>query len=117
MVMADAQKLLIKNMVCPRCIATVETIFDTAGIAVSHVSLGEVVLALPVSAAQLETVKEKLRHVGFEVIETRVNKIVEDIRLLIARHLDGIGENKVNLSAFITAAIPYDYSYLSDLFS
>ena len=115
--MSNPQKLLIKNMVCPRCISTVENIFDSIGIPVEHVALGEVVPASKISASQLELVKTELKRVGFELIETRVNKIVEDIRLLIAKYLDGIAENKMNLSAFITVSIPYDYSYLSDLFS
>jgi YesN/AraC family two-component response regulator len=115
--MAAQEKLLIKNMVCSRCIATVQTIFDTLGIAVSQVALGEVVFKTPVTATQLELVKDKLHHAGFEIIETRVNKIVEDIKRLIAEYLEGIRENKVNLSAYIVSAIPYDYSYLSDLFS
>ena len=112
-----AQKLLIKNMVCPRCISTVESIFAALYIPVSSVTLGEVVPEKAIAPAQLQTIKDRLHQVGFEVIETRVNKIVEDIRLLIAEYLAGIKENRINLSAYITASIPYDYSYLSDLFS
>ena len=115
--MATQQKLLIKNMVCPRCITTVETIFNALDVPVAQIVLGEVIFEKPINAATLETAKGKLHHAGFEVIETRVNKIVEDIRRLIAEYLEGIRENKVNLSTFITAKIPYDYSYLSDLFS
>jgi len=104
-------------MVCPRCISTVENIFDTLEIPVTHVTLGEVMLPSKISDSQLELVKTELKRVGFEVIETRVNKIVEDIRLLIARYLENIADNKMNLSAYIRESIPYDYSYLSDLFS
>lgn len=115
--MNKPDKLLIKNMVCPRCISTVESIFSALDIPVAKIELGEVVTESPVTPAQLATVKSKLHQSGFEIIETRVNKIVDDIRRLIADYLENIQSNKINLSAFITAGIPYDYSYLSDLFS
>jgi AraC family transcriptional regulator len=115
--MANSPKILIKNMVCPRCISTVETIFAALGISVVKIELGEVFPESALTTSQLEEVKNKLHHSGFEVIETRVNKIVDDIRRLIAEYLANIQSNKINLSAFITAGIPYDYSYLSDLFS
>lgn len=115
--MAKINKLLIKNMVCPRCISTVESIFMDLRIPVSKVELGEVVFTSPITEAQLIQVKDRLHHAGFEIIETRVNKIVEDIRQIIAEYLESIQDNRVNLSTHITRAIPYDYSYLSDLFS
>lgn len=104
-------------MVCPRCVSTVGAIFENLHIPVSHIELGEVTLTSSITAAQLDEAKDQLHHAGFEIIETRVNKIVEDIRRIIAEYLETIQDSRVNLSAFITASIPYDYSYLSDLFS
>ncbi|RZJ29518.1 MAG: AraC family transcriptional regulator, partial [Flavobacterium sp.] len=63
-------------------------------------------------------VSGELKKVGFEVIETRVNKIIEDIKLIVADYLNTISEkSRTTLSAAIRQKIPYDYSYLSDLFS
>lgn len=104
-------------MVCPRCISTVEQIFGQSGIPVLHVALGEVAFETMPDEASLDEVKRKLADAGFEVIETRLHKLVDDIRRLIAQYLTDIGKQKTNLSAFITASIPYDYSYLSDVFS
>jgi AraC family transcriptional regulator len=52
------------------------------------------------------------------LIETRVNKIAEDIKKLVLEYLEDQSEDKkLKLSSHITRQIHYDYSYLSDLFS
>ena len=103
-------------MVCPRCILSVENIFENLAIPVQRIDLGEVVLSKELSLTELKNIETELKKVGFELIETRINKIVEDIKKLILEFLD-ISDRKTNLSAFITSKIHYDYSYLSDLFS
>ena len=55
---------------------------------------------------------------GFELIEKRVNKIIEDIKRAVIEYLNlGMDNENLKLSSFIVKKIPYDYSYLSDLFS
>jgi len=110
--------LLIKNMVCPRCILSVENILDAFKIPIQRIDLGEVVLARELHPSELKNIEIELKKVGFELIETRINKIVEDIKKLILEFLDSQDSNiRINLSTFITSKIHYDYSYLSDLFS
>lgn len=59
-----------------------------------------------------------LQKVGFELIETRMNKLVEEIKLAIREYLSlGMDSRNHKLSSFITDRIPNDYSYLCDLFS
>jgi hypothetical protein len=74
------KKLLIKNMVCQRCILTVETILKDQNVPFNKVVLGEVDLVYDLSADQLDEVDKALVKSGFELIETRVNKIIEDIK-------------------------------------
>jgi len=105
-------------MVCPRCILSVENILDTLKIPIQRIDLGEVVLAKELHLSELKNIEIELKKVGFELIETRINKIVEDIKKLILVFLDSQdSDRKINLSTFITSKIHYDYSYLSDLFS
>ena len=102
------QKLLIKNMVCQRCVMTVKDILHKKAIPFENVSLGEVDLTGKLSDDELKDLQTSLNKVGFELIETRVNKIVEDIKQRILEYLAmGMDSQKIN----------YDYSYLSDLFS
>ena len=112
------QKLLIKNMVCQRCVMTVKDILHKNAIPFENVSLGEVDLTRKLTNDELKDLQTSLNKVGFELIETRVNKIVEDIKQRILEYLAmGMDSQNIKLSSFITQKINYDYSYLSDLFS
>jgi AraC family transcriptional regulator len=111
-------KLLIKNMVCQRCVLTVENIFNDLKIPFHKISLGEVDLESKLSDDELKKVDERLNTVGFELIEKRVNKIIADIKKAVIDYLSlGMDNESLKLSSFIIKKIPYDYSYLSDLFS
>lgn len=105
-------------MVCPRCISSVQNMLGKFTEAPFKVSMGEVELENVLKESQLAAFENDLKSAGFELIETRVNKIIEDIKKLIALYTSGQDtEKKLKLSAFITSHIHYDYSYLSDLFS
>ena len=111
-------KLLIKNMVCQRCVLTVENIFADLKIPFHKVSLGEVDLEEKLADSELKKLGQELNKVGFELIERRVNKIIEDIKKAVMEYLGfGMDNENLKLSSFIVKKIPYDYSYLSDLFS
>ena len=112
------QKLFIKNMVCQRCVTTVESTFNKLKIPFKQVSLGEVRLESKLTNDELEKIETDLKQAGFELIETRVNKVIEDIKQAVMEYLNlGMDNENLKLSSFITKKIPYDYSYLSDLFS
>jgi AraC-like DNA-binding protein len=97
---------------------TVENIFRNLEIPFNSVELGEVELPDKPTNAQLHDIDIELNRVGFELIEKRVNKIIENIKQAVLQYLNlGIDGENLKLSAFITKQIPYDYSYLSDLFS
>ena len=97
---------------------TVESILDRMGIAYSNVELGEVTLSNKLEPGESDKLKEELSKVGFELIETRVNKIIEDVKKAVMEYLAlGMDGQNLKLSAFITKEIPYDYSYISDIFS
>jgi hypothetical protein len=83
--MLPRHKLLIKNMVCQRCIMTVEHILRNTNIPFRNVAMGEVELERKLEANETEIVRSELSKVGFDVIETRLNKIIEDIKLAIPR--------------------------------
>jgi YesN/AraC family two-component response regulator len=105
-------------MVCQRCIMTVESIFNKVKIPYHHISLGEAHLESKLTQEQAAGLQNELHKVGFELIDTRVNKIVETIKQVVMEYLNlGMDSQNLKLSSFITNKIPYDYSYLSDLFS
>jgi AraC-like DNA-binding protein len=96
----------------------VETILNQNNIPYTNVSLGEVELERKLSADETKVLDADLQKVGFELIDKRVNKIIEDIKQAVLEYLNlGMDSQNLKLSSFITKTIPYDYSYLSDLFS
>lgn len=114
----SATRLLIANMVCQRCINAVTQELRHAGLKPAQVSLGEVWLQQPPTAAQLRQLNSALQALGFALIETRTRQLIEQIKQAILAYLQlGDEAQHTRLSAFITRRIPNDYSYLSDLFS
>src|SRR4030095_16408618 len=95
-------KLLIKNMVCQRCVLTVENIFHGLEIPFHKISLGEVDLERKLTDGELEQIEQELNKVGFELIEKRVNKIIEDIKKAVIEYLSlGMDSENLKLSSFI----------------
>ena len=105
-------------MVCDRCIMTVESILKDQKIPFSNVRLGEVELDRKLRKEELDTIDANLRKVGFELTDTRLNKIIEAIKTHVLKYIQlGMEGQNQKLSSFITKDLSYDYSYLSDLFS
>ena len=105
-------------MVCQRCVTSVKHVFSEMGIELSGTELGEVETEKKVSAEELKQIDLKLRALGFELISSRTHKIIEDTKKLINEYIGlGIESQDVNLSAFISGRLNYDYSYISDMFS
>ena len=97
---------------------TVENILKEHQLPFRQVTLGEVELTERISSEQAKALENSLNKVGFELIETRVNKIIEEIKKAVLEYLHlGMDSQELKLSSFITKNIPYEYSYLSDLFS
>ena len=114
----NPNKLFVKNMVCPRCILSVESILQSLKIPFEKVSLGEIELSKSVTEGTLGKLETELKKVGFELIASRVTSIIEKIKVLVIEYLNTAHDDKkLKLSSFITSHVPYDYSYLSDLFS
>ena len=105
-------------MVCQRCVMTVESMLNKLNMPFKKVSLGEVELESMLTNDELKKIEMDLNKAGFELIETRVNKVIEDVKQAVMEYLNlGMDNENLKLSSFITKKIPYDYSYLSDLFS
>lgn len=112
--------LLIKNMVCNRCIKVVKEELEKLGLTVKNIVLGEVVVEENIDSFMQAKIKYTLENNGFELIKDKKAKIIEQIKLLI---INTIREDKVknpmneNYSKLIVEKIGHDYHYLSSLFS
>ena len=112
------QKLFIKNMVCNRCIMIVEMLLKRLNIDAAHISLGEIILYEELSSQQKEELSKAFNDVGFEILDKKRSRIIEQIKNSIRELVHHKDNNlKINLSDYLSQKIGLDYSYLTSLFS
>lgn len=111
-------KLFIKNMVCNRCIMVVQDELDKLSFEVSNIKLGEVILNKELTAEEKNTLEKVLIPLGFEIIDDKKSRIIEQIKNII---IDLVhrqdNELNTNLSEVLSSKLHHDYNYLSNLFS
>src|SRR5687768_229815 len=112
--------LYIKNMVCLRCIKTVSRILEEAGLSLSKIKLGEAEIEGTVDSHTKAIIGQQLHTEGFELIDDKNSKIVEQIKTLIINEIhyeSDLKKETMNFSEFLALQIGHDYSFLSKLFS
>ena len=105
-------------MVCNRCVMVVEGLLRGLGIEPLSVTLGEAVLAAEPDEATLVRLKEALQAVGFELIDDRRSRLIEEVKRAIIELVHKKDNDlKTNLSDYISEQTHHDYGYVSGLFS
>lgn len=112
------QSLIIKNMVCPRCIEAVKAVFSELSIPTSNVVLGSVHIDTNLNATEKETLKTKLAARGFELLDDKQTQLINEIKSVIVNEIHYQKEAAAfNFSTLLSQKLNYDYAYLSRLFS
>jgi AraC family transcriptional regulator len=110
--------LHIKNMVCPRCIASIEDILHELNVSFDNVELGAASLQDSLSSEQIAALKDKLVKHGFELLEDKKDKIVESVKTHIIQLIKNPSSNhSEKLSSYLSKELGYDYSHISSLFT
>ncbi|MCH7408251.1 AraC family transcriptional regulator [Belliella sp. DSM 111904] len=110
--------LLIKNMVCPRCIMAVEDLLQAESIAYNKVLMGKVILEESLSNQKKIQFENGLNQLGFEILKDKDVKRIELIKSSLREVIsDGELSSDFNLSGYIKSKLFEDYSMLSHLFS
>jgi AraC family transcriptional regulator len=112
--------LLVKNMVCHRCILSVEDILQKELIPFEKVVFGEIHLVDELSPGKKERLKKRLESVGFELIDNHSSALIEKIKQLVikkARNEVDEKDSNIKLSHYISGKVNHEYTYLSSLFS
>ncbi|MES1181296.1 MAG: AraC family transcriptional regulator, partial [Flavobacterium sp.] len=112
--------LVVKNMVCHRCILAVQDVLKSSDIPFKQVEIGEINLLENITPAQHDILSTNLSKIGLQLIDNRMSGMVEKIKQLIikkARNEDSEGENKLKLSVYLSQHLHYEYTYLSSFFS
>ena len=111
-------RLIIKNMVCPRCISSVEQLLAKHNLQASSVRLGEVELSTAPSKEALQQFAEELKQSGFELLDDQKTQLREQVKnLLIQKVQSGNIEDHFSVTKFVGDHIYKDYSSISRLFS
>ena len=105
-------------MVCQRCITAVKQELEKLSLSPLQIALGEIDLTERPTAQQLTQLKQGLTALGFELIDDKKSRIIEQIKTLLIKLVHHGGDPvTVNLSDHISGKLHYDYGYLSNLFS
>jgi AraC-like DNA-binding protein len=111
-------EILIKNMVCPRCIEAVKQSLDLLDIPYESIVLGKVQLKSPLSIDRNTRLSASLDAKGFEILESKNSALISQIKSLLIEqihHADqSLGEN---FSTFLAEKLDHEYTSLSRLFS
>jgi YesN/AraC family two-component response regulator len=111
-------KLYIKNMVCSRCKMAVKAAIEEAGLQPLAVELGEVEIQETPAPVGMEELGNRLQHLGFEIIDNRKSRMIEQVKSAIVSLIHHSEENlHINLSTYIAEKLHHDYNYISNLFS
>ena len=106
-------------MVCPRCVEAVRKLAEELNLDPLSVSLGELLLNREaLSEPEKERLDNALEEHGFKRIDERRSQLIQKIKSVVIQHIHhSEGGVKNNWSALIGEEIPYEYSYISNLFS
>jgi len=112
------ENIIIKNMVCPRCIEAVSQIFKDLGVQVLEVQLGKVSIKTEISAIQKEMLKKQLAEKGFKLLDNKHAQLINKMKSTIIKEIHYQNTpSPVNFSTLLSEQLNFDYTYLSRLFS
>ena len=105
-------------MVCNRCISTVKNELENIGLHPTEISLGEVSFAATEIAA-LPLIQERLKPLGFSLVEDKRVKLVKDVKMLVEKVYSGDFDFPVRFrfSALAAESLQKDYDAISTIFS
>lgn len=113
-------ELHVKNMVCDRCVTSVRNILRELDFEVDAVELGQARVAeAEAGEERLNELQERLQDRGFELIRGDKPVLIERIRNKVLAYLKLLEETEdpPALSEYLAEQLPYNYSYLSHMFS
>ena len=117
--LSNTETLYVKNMVCDRCIRIVKEEMEGLNLDVRSIKLGEVVVAAK-GSPDIGKVRRALESNGFELIDDKRVRLIEQIKTLIIKSThrdDSEKSSSLKYSALIEEEVGHDYHYLSSLFS
>ena len=113
------QKVFIKGMVCNRCISTVKSQFESIGLQVDDINLGEVTFSAGTQISDHRFIEAQLKPFGFSLLEDKRYKLVSDVKKITEEIYNGDFDFPVRFrfSVYISEKLHKDYDLISATFS
>ncbi|GGK60663.1 AraC family transcriptional regulator [Rufibacter glacialis] len=110
--------IYIKNMVCPRCIATVTEVLSQQGLAVQEVKLGEAVVDTP-EEFDPTALSAALQVHGFELLQEKDEQLTDLIKTTLLEYQRQLEEayQPITTSVYLAEKLGLSYQHLSKVFS
>ena len=117
--MQEEFTLFIKGMVCERCISVVKSELEKLGVPTVKVDLGEVTVRSSDHLQETRIIEERLRPLGFQVLEDKKVKTLNELKNIIAEVYSGSYDfpNQMRFSDLVVARLHKDYATVSAMFS
>ncbi|WP_082671933.1 helix-turn-helix domain-containing protein [Chryseobacterium sp. JAH] len=111
-------RIYIKYMVSLRCKMMVKEEIEKLGFSHALVQLGTVDILEVISDEKLDILRQRLLHLGLELLDDKKSILIEKIRNAITEMVHTADEQpKENYSEYLSEKLEYDYTYLSNVFS
>lgn len=108
----------IKNMVCPRCIEAVKSIFKELNFHIKDIQLGKVSLSKPLNITEQNNLEHLLQRKGFELLQDSNVKLVHQIKSTIIEYIHyGKDNTSDKISDILINSLGHNYTHLSKVFS
>ena len=114
-----ASEILIKGMVCERCVSVIRDGITNMGYEVETISLGKVSLIAAPDKTGYHQIENFLIENGFELISNRQVRLIIQAKQIIG---DVFGENikydaKLKFSSLLSESLNMNYDSISELFT
>ncbi len=114
----ESKNIVIKSMVCNRCIEAVEEVFNKANVPIIDIQLGKVKISKKTDHQKLLLLEQMLADRGFKLLNSEDEKIVESIKteiINLIHYSDKI--SNVKKSEYLSEKLALPYYKLSKIFS
>lgn len=117
--MQEQQKIFIKGMVCHRCISTVKNELENIGLQLEDINLGEVTIAATALLPDSVFLEEKLKPLGFSLLEDKRKKLVNQVKKLVQEVYSGQYDFPIRFrfAELLTNKLGMVYDTASSIFS
>ena len=113
----SSNKIIVQNMVCPRCIESIEGTLNKLKIDFDSISIGEVELSEKINNNLFIELEQKLNEKGFTILKDEKLIIIEKVKNLIHVKVANMTFSSEKFSVEISKNLGYNYSYVSRVFS